>query len=133
MPTADKQRKRASLSRDQIQDLLDRLDEAICDAGDVEHRRGPRRAYRSVDVLVQLLNARQEVDSEYRVATRNLSAGGLAFLHRQVLSAGRQLFIVIPLLHGQSLHIVAEVIRCRHVDGMMHEIGVKFLNAQVAP
>jgi hypothetical protein len=74
-----------------------------------------------------VITGRDEPSPCFWGPTRNISAGGLAFLHRQALAVGQELEVDIPLLDRQVLCVEARVVRCRHVKGMVHEIGVEFL------
>ena len=48
-------------------------------------------------------------------------------LTKQMLAPNQLLRIEIPLLDGQVLQTPARVARCRHIKGMLHEVGVEFL------
>lgn len=112
-------------TQDQIQELLDALDRS---AHLPEHdgRRSRRLAYRSCQLTVEILNDRGFVGASFTVPTRNLSKGGLAFLHKQMLIPGTKVHLKIPMVDDRILEIGARVSHCRHVNGMMHEIGVVF-------
>ena len=114
-------------TREQIQDLLDALDAAACPI-QRDVRRSRRTSYRSLSVVVDVMNARGGSTCQFKVATRNITAGGLAFLHKQMLSIDTKLRILIPTLDESRLEVHARVTRCRHVKGMIHEIGVEFLH-----
>ena len=115
--------------RDQIQHLLDQLD-AEKRVPTSEGRRSARLPYRSLDVIVHVLNSRGEPIHQFQAPTRNLSHSGLAFLHKQMLAVGIRLRIEIPIIDERRITVLAEVTRCRHIKGMMHEAGVKFLQTE---
>jgi len=114
-----------------FQKVLDALDLAAQSARPAQDgRRARRHPYRSPEVIVRILSSRATDVPAYCVPSRNISAGGLAFLYRQALAAGQKLEIHIPLLDEQSLCVLARVVRCRHVKGMVHEIGVEFVDVR---
>lgn len=76
---------------------------------------------------VRVLDDHQREESTFHTTTRNISSSGLAFLHKQMLPPGKRLVLSVPLLDQRTVHLAASVVHCRHVRGMVHEIGVKFL------
>ena len=116
----------ADLSEMQLRQLLDSLDDAKR-SPESKARRSRRLPFRSQRVLVGVVNRHEKDNPSFWVATRNISSHGLAFLHKQVLMPGQELQIEIPLIDDQSLHLAGRVVRCRHLRGMLHEIGVEFV------
>jgi hypothetical protein len=111
-----------------LQKVLDALDAAGGSGLPArDDRRSRRLSYRSLEVVIRVITGRDEPSPCFWGPTRNISAGGLAFLHRQALAVGQELEVDIPLLDRQVLCVEARVVRCRHVKGMVHEIGVEFL------
>jgi hypothetical protein len=117
--------------QEQIQSLLNTLD-AAQRVPIEEARRAARLTYRSLEVCVEVLNIRGEVLFGFCVPTRNISATGIAFLHKQMLTPGAKLHVDIPLLDERSIKVCARVMRCRHITGMVHEVGVEFLYSHAA-
>lgn len=67
--------------------------------------------------------------SSLRYACRNLSAGGIGILHSSYVHAGTPCTVHIPLPTGtnsDSLPVRGKVVRCRHVRGTVHEVGIRF-------
>ncbi len=64
--------------------------------------------------------------SKFIVACRDLSAGGIAFLHRGFLYTGTQCQIYLPTLTGGGKEVQGKVVRCSHIKSNIHEIGVAF-------
>ncbi len=60
------------------------------------------------------------------VACRNISTGGMSFLHSAFMHLGTNVIANLPLVGGQTLEIEATVKRCQHVSGTCHEIGIAF-------
>ena len=117
-----------SLAPGLLRSLLDSLDRANQQTGEGhESRRHRRLKYRTPLMLVRVLDDHQREESVFQTTTRNISSSGLAFLHKQMLPPGKRLILTIPLLDDQTAHLAATVVHCRHIRGMIHEIGVSFL------
>ena len=125
MVTTDKQLTSTALTGDELKALLDGLDKT---QGAPEHqrRRHRRLPYRSLRVGVHVLDEQGQPRITFHVPTRNISARGLAFVHKQALAPGQLLRLEIPLLDDQVLVTAGRVARCHHLKGMLHEIGVEF-------
>ncbi|MCB9845837.1 MAG: response regulator [Phycisphaeraceae bacterium] len=65
-------------------------------------------------------------DSIVRVASRNLSRGGMAVLHNAYLHPGSPCAVVLTHLRDGPTLIEGYVVRCQHRRGMVHEVGIKF-------
>jgi len=116
-----------NLPPDQLKNLLNVLDEVGGQCSKKNLRRSKRTRYRTVRAVVHVLDHRGEEEISFCAPTRNLSSGGMAFLHKQMLPVEQRLKIEIPILEEQPLAVMARVARCQHVKGMIHEIGVEFL------
>jgi len=114
-----------TLTEEQLRGLLNQLDGAIEEPAK-EGRRTNRITYRTVHVTVHVLTSHDQDAICFPVPTRNISASGLAFLHKQMLPLRQRLKIEIPMVDERMLSVMAEVVHCRHVQGMIHEIGVQF-------
>ena len=66
------------------------------------------------------------------VAPRNLSTGGVSFLHGGFLHIGSRCAVTMRTLKGQATPVKGTVMRCSHRKGRVHEIGVKF-DEQIDP
>lgn len=62
-----------------------------------------------------------------RVRLRNVSQHGLAFLSGVMVPLGANLTLRLPIgQKGEMVEKRAVVVRCRHVKGMVHEVGAEF-------
>ena len=61
-----------------------------------------------------------------RMACRNLSNGGIGLLHRSYLHLGTRCVVTLRHPFDGDFEIPGEVVRCIHIKGMIHEIGIKF-------
>ena len=60
------------------------------------------------------------------VSPRNISAGGVAFLHGGFLYTGSRCTLRLgPQLKG-TVEIAGRIVNCRHIQGLLHEVSVKF-------
>lgn len=66
------------------------------------------------------------LQSEFSVACRDLSKGGISVLHRSFLHTGTRVVMRLPTVTGKLATIPGVVCRCRHFQGLIHEIGIKF-------
>lgn len=124
------------LTNEQLNALLDDMDKACKETTARENRRSVRRPFRSVNVRVSILDNAAKETITFKVPTRNISLHGLAFLHHHMLQVGQMLRIQIPFRKGYTVELLARVARCRHVSGMIHEIGAEFkgrLGGQAIP
>ncbi len=60
------------------------------------------------------------------VACRNLSSGGIGVLHRAYVHKGTRVTIELPRVDGELIPIEGFVVRCVHVTGTIHDVGVQF-------
>ena len=106
-----------------LAEVLDELDKVRMAAAH-ERRKFTRQTHRSMNVVLIVKEAGGE--SAFMVATRNMSRGGTSILHRQMVYPGDRCRLVFPLPEGKRLLVSASIVRCRHVRGITHEIGVRF-------
>lgn len=65
------------------------------------------------------------------VATRNISRGGMSILHASFVHVNSPCEITLNLANGSSQTIQGKIVRCGHLDGRVHEIGIAF-NEQIS-
>jgi CheY-like chemotaxis protein len=61
-----------------------------------------------------------------RLACRNISCGGMSVLHSAYVHVGTKIAARFKLADGESLAANGTVVRCAHLRGLIHELGVKF-------
>ncbi len=92
-------------------------------AGD---RRGkPRLSYKRSRIAVAVMHPGGTL-SNFAVTCRDLSASGVAFLHRGFLHAGTECQIRLPLMTGGEISVHGRIVQCAHVRKNVHEVGVAF-------
>ena len=65
------------------------------------------------------------------VATRNISSGGISVLHSAFVHSNTPVEVILNAPDGNSILVSGKVMRCNHVTGRIHEIGIKF-NEQIS-
>ncbi len=104
--------------------LLDRISEVQPDSGNA-NREFVRWDFRLVraDLTVEHASGSKVV---LPVATRNLSRGGISILHSSFVHPGSRCNIAVELEGGYKLDVNGSVVRCCHIGGKVHELGIKF-------
>ena len=105
--------------------LLRRLDQVPEQVGNACRRRHTRYEYRALDLAVSVLHPGGG-ESRLLVCSRNLSAGGVAFLHGGYLHPGSDCRLMLMRRDGKPIALMGTVRHCRHLQGSCHEIGLQF-------
>ena len=119
------------LSDSERDHLLDRLDRGaarqplVSEGASIERRKDPRLEYREVEVPL-VVEHPGGGGAWLLVCARNLSAGGLAFIHGGFLHVGSRCRLLLHRLNGERELIGGEIVNCRHVEGALHEFSVRF-------
>lgn len=113
------------LSDDELTKLYEELDGQEVQ-GMSEARRHQRMNFRSRRVVIHVLDNHDSIEASFRVVSRNISAGGLGIIHGQMLTVGKRLLVQLPR-DSDRLNLVGQVAHCRHIKGMLHEVGIQFL------
>ena len=87
-------------------------------------RRYERYRYRVRGICVTLFHGDEE--ATLIVSGRNVSAGGVAFLHTDAIEIRTPCQVRLVDRDEQDQHITGAISRCRHVRAEIHEIGVQF-------
>ena len=113
------------LSGAKITEILDQLDRDSNPA--VRDKRAtPRYYYRIEDCIVHLQPLNSNGVVAYTVPTRNLSAGGMAFLNGGFVYTGTRCHVQLLNRRAAQISVEGTVVRCRHLTGNIHEIGIQF-------
>lgn len=76
-------------------------------------------------VALRIMHAGGQKTS-HLVRSRNLSVGGMGFIHLSFLYPDTPCHVAIQTRHGESVALSGRVSWCRHVAGKSHEIGLRF-------
>jgi CheY-like chemotaxis protein/HPt (histidine-containing phosphotransfer) domain-containing protein len=137
---------RMKLTEAERESLLNRLDQAARtepqgDTGKNNRRRHKRWEFRVPNTGLTVEHPGGGV-SRLMVCARNLSAGGVGFIHGGYLHKGSRCKVLLRGLDGAMHPVGGQIVSCRHVEGVMHEIGLqferkidptKFVSAPVSP
>ncbi|MEM1013672.1 MAG: response regulator [Planctomycetota bacterium] len=109
----------------QLQSLLDRLDakDAVDDGR--RDRRSARATFRRSGVRITVHHPGGS-STERSVLTRDLSAGGLSFIHGGYLHIDTRCDVELGRYVGGKDSVRGIVQRCDHIAGHWHTVGVKF-------
>lgn len=111
------------LNDEEIAKLLDQLDEG---GAVTKERRLARYPYRVKALVVHMQQPGSSIVVPYLVATRNISEGGLAFLHGGFVHPGTRCMAQLITTYGTWDDMPGEVIDCRYQQGNVHEVVMKF-------
>lgn len=77
------------------------------------------------DVRLEVTHPAGDI-ARFLVCTRNISAGGLAFLHGGFLYPGCRCVVTLPTVWSAKEKLVCNIITCRHIARHIHEFSVSF-------
>jgi len=130
MSRKDPYTKTVRLSESERLQLLDQLDQSQEIASDKlqpesNRRTNTRYSYRKGDIPI-VVEQPGGVITRLSVSPRNLSSGGIAFLHGGFLYVGSKCSLQLSAPSADTMVVSGEIVNCRHVDGILHEVSVKF-------
>ena len=109
--------------RDQMLARLDAF--ARSSGGERESRSEKRWPYRTSNIALIVQHPGGGA-GRFLVCSRNLSAGGIGFIHGGYLHPGSECSILLRDRDGSPMALAGKVVYCRHLNGRYHEIGIKF-------
>lgn len=89
------------------------------------HRSEDRQECHLINIPVQVTHPDGGF-AKFLICMRNISSGGLSFVHGGFLYPQSEVTIHLPTIWGSIESIKGKVVNCRHVEGQNHEIGVQF-------
>jgi len=87
------------------------------------HKRFP---YRVPSMTIRMQQPGSTTAAHYIVHTRNISAGGLAFLHGGFVHIGSKVLAQPVRQDGMWTDILGRVVSCRYIERGIHEVCVRF-------
>lgn len=117
---AAKQRREAQLTA-----MLNEVDQQLQSVED-ETRSATRYQYRRLRCPVAVRQPQSAGHSVYSMTTRNLSATGVALWHAGFVHTGSHVVVLLQSREGEPARVPGRVVRCRHLCGSLHELGVQF-------
>ncbi len=128
---ASESKSRATLLRSvradeaEINALLDAMDATPADGGESK-RTSERFSFRRNACVVHVQQPGAAESAAYQAATRNLSAGGVAFLHGGFVHKNSKCVVQLISTHGAWENVPGTVAGCEHVQGLIHEVRIRF-------
>jgi len=114
------------LDEERINALLDSMDERSGYSDrNIKRERQERYSFRGKSVIVHLQQP-GGVSTPFYVHTRNISAGGIAFLHGGFVHATTSCVTQLITLHGTWQNVPGTVKSCRYIESNIHEVNVAF-------
>ena len=106
--------------------LADLWEQAEGYAGD-ERRQEPRYPCdERVELIVEMRHPGSSEPVRYLVRPRDISRGGVGFLHGGFVYEGTCCRTILLTAAGEPLVRDGQAVRCRHVRGHVHEVGLRF-------
>jgi CheY-like chemotaxis protein len=113
------------LKQDALADLLNQIDRDAAKNPCVS-REFVRWGFRREAIEVVLHQPGGGNPVTLRLACRNISCGGLSALHSAFAHLGTRVLVKLTKPDGQPLPIEGTIVRCTHLRGLIHELGIKF-------
>lgn len=120
--------KTVPLGQERVVALWDRLERAAQRVRQ-DRRRSERHRYRADAVILYIAppGDQARTDGPVLAPTRDISRNGLCFLHGECLEPNTHCQVVLKTIGDQKWTVhEARVVRCRHLEGRMHEVGLQF-------
>lgn len=112
------------LSDEQWQELSSKLDvEDPCVIGQRRYERITYRRLAQIAVAIQRPNGEWAM---YAVRSRDLSPGGIGFIHGSYIHTGCACRVILKDSHDHAVCLEGSVKRCELINGNAHHVGVQF-------
>ena len=105
--------------------MLDRLDAIEGVNRSPRKRTHARWPFRRISVELEVQHPGGSA-TRLKVATRNLSRGGVSVLHSMYLHSASRCTIHLPTITGEVRGVPGTIARCTHRGGRVHEVGLQF-------
>jgi hypothetical protein len=113
-------------TRDSKDLYLDQLDQRSKSTHPAERRKHKRHKHRVAEGVAVVFDAFDEQPVTCHVRPRNLSGGGIAFLHEAYVYPETRCTVVLISVTDQPVEVTGRVVGCRHISGKLHEIAMTF-------
>ena len=109
--------------------LFEELDGAATEQREVvQQRRHARLPFRLKRIFAVIVHPTGK-PARQAIVPRNISSGGLGFIHGQYLHAGTVCHLAMERRDGTREIVEGVVVNCRYLHGGLHEIGLRFTKA----
>ncbi len=110
----------------EIERILAELAEREAREAPTERRSEPRHAYQGhPTILVEVTDPDGSIRA-FRCVARNISTRGLGFLHGRYVFPGSVCKLILRTVERALVCVAGTIVWCRHVEGRVHEVGLKF-------
>jgi hypothetical protein len=106
--------------------FLDQLDQRTGSSPGPDRRRNERLPHRVHEGLVVTFSRTDGADAHYLVHPRNISRGGMGFLHEAYLQPETECRVSLYAVNEGTIEVSGRVVDCRRISGRLHEVGVAF-------
>lgn len=129
--SAEKPVQTLRIANSELDELIAQLERegGLCTRGS---RRESRRWRAQTQKVVVLVQDESGARRSLVMAPRNMSTGGMGLLHGGFLHPGGLCVLVLRDVRGRAAQVSGKVVRCTHLKGTIHDIGVRF-DAPVNP
>ena len=117
-----------SFNANQLDEFLDRQDAKDSGRPGTDQRHFVRWPFREISVKTSVVEGGSSA-RELWLAVRNVSNSGISALHSSFIYPGSTCELTLPTRHqddGAPLVLRGCVVRCIHIEGIIHEIGIRF-------
>ncbi|HUJ76687.1 MAG TPA: PilZ domain-containing protein, partial [bacterium] len=114
------------LSLREQEQLLAELDQQGQRYHGSNRRTEDRTTYRPAQGVIIQMRHPGGSSANYVVAPRNLSRGGLGFLHGSFVYTGTPCIVILKTRGGKAVRVEGKIVNCRYVRGHVHEVGIRF-------
>lgn len=94
--------------------------------GGAERRRHVRHSLPENFPLALRLTAPGSSNQAFSASARDISTSGMGFYYTAYIHLGTTCRVFMKTLKGDAVALPSTVVRCRHVSGRIHEVGVLF-------
>lgn len=113
---------------DKLNSLFDEMERRSPGGQPDPRRNHVRWTFRQLAVQVRVCHVAGS-QASFHVACRNISSGGMSVLHSSFLHTGTKVIATLPHISGHAVEVEGVIARCVHVQGICHELGIKFRNS----
>lgn len=106
--------------------ILNQLDNEPTGGRGASRRASKRFPYRMAAMPVKMQQPGSPNAAHYLVPTRNLSSGGVSFLHGGFVHNGTRILMQPVRQDGMWSDLVGKVVACRYIERGIHEVCVQF-------
>jgi hypothetical protein len=115
------------LAEDQVRDIGRELNREDDGSKGADRRKEGRFSYIVPEgITVEVESLTSGSGRFYRSCPRNISRGGMAFLHGGFIHPGTRCQITLIAIDDEKVTVRATVRACRYIRGKVHHVGVEF-------